>query len=54
LGAAPVRIWAQWQLAGNTTPPFSQTYNDHFVNASGNSINVTAQSALDFEALGYL
>lgn len=47
------RLWAQWQLAGNTTPPLSGAYDGQFVNASGQSIDVTADGATDFAALGY-
>lgn len=47
------RIWAEWQLAGNSTPPFGTTYDDHFCDAHGNSIDVEADVAIDFEAMGF-
>lgn len=47
------RLWAQWQLAGNTTPPIQGNYNGDFVDATGHPVNVTAAGALDFHALGY-
>lgn len=47
------RLWAQWQLGGHTTPSFDQNYAGNFVDKNGQSIDVTAQGAIDFDALGY-
>jgi tyrosinase len=47
------RIWAQWQLAGNTTPQFTSTYDGDFVDESGAPVNVTALAAIDFTSLGF-
>jgi tyrosinase len=47
------RIWAEWQLAGNSTPSFNQNYNGQFVGADGNPINVTADASINFELLGF-
>lgn len=47
------RLWAQWQMAGNTTASFMQLYQGHFVNEAGQSVDVKAADALDFRALGY-
>ncbi len=47
------RLWAQWQLAGNTSPQFPGNYNGQFVDASGQPVDLTAAGAIDFSALGY-
>ncbi|MEW4570650.1 tyrosinase family protein [Tautonia sp. JC769] len=47
------RLWAQWQLAGNTTPTFDSEFNGQFVDRDGQPIDVRAQDSIDFEALGY-
>jgi tyrosinase len=47
------RIWAEWQLAGNSTPTFNENYDGQFVDADGNPINVTADASINFESLGF-
>jgi tyrosinase len=47
------RLWAQWQLGGHMTPSFEQQYMSNFVDKKGMSVDVTAQDAIDFDALGY-
>jgi tyrosinase len=47
------RIWAEWQTAGNTTPPLNLDYNNQFVNGTGQPVTASSASALDFAALGY-
>jgi tyrosinase len=47
-------LWAQWVGVGNnTTPPLNLTYNNQFVDATGQAVNATSASALNFTALGY-
>jgi tyrosinase len=47
------RIWAEWQTAGNSTPPFNLSYNNQFVNGNGQPITASSASALDFAAMNY-
>lgn len=47
------RLWAQWQMAGNTTPSFGGNYNGQFVDTSGSPVNLNADGAQDFTKLGY-
>lgn len=47
------RVWAEWQAAGNVTPSNPNEYNQQFANAQGNLVNVTADGARDFTALGF-
>lgn len=47
------RIWAEWQSAGNTTPGLSGNYNNQFVNGTGQPVQASSQSALDFSAMSY-
>jgi tyrosinase len=47
------RIWAEWQTAGNSTPPFNLSYNNQFVNGNGQPVTASSASALDFAAMNY-
>ncbi|MGE0409254.1 MAG: tyrosinase family protein [Amphiplicatus sp.] len=47
------RLWAQWQRAGNKTPADLRIYANMFVDEQGSPARVIAESAADFEALGY-
>lgn len=47
------RIWAEWQAAGNTTPSHTMQYEGQFVNASGQSVDVTAKQSHDFVSMGF-
>jgi tyrosinase len=47
------RIWAEWQAAGNTTPPLTRNYNNHFVDGTGQPVAASSASALDFAPMGY-
>jgi len=47
------RIWAEWQLAGNSTPSFGVNYNGQFCDINGDLIDVEADASIDFESLGY-
>ena len=47
------RVWAEWQRAGNTTPPLGLDYNNQFVNGTGQPVMASSASALDFAAMGY-
>jgi tyrosinase len=47
------RIWAEWQRAGNTTPPLNLNYNNQFANGTGQPVMASSASALDFAAMGY-
>jgi tyrosinase len=47
------RIWAEWQTAGNTTPPLSLNYNNQFVNGTGQPVMASSANALNFAAMGY-
>jgi tyrosinase len=48
------RIWAEWQTPGNITPPLNLSYNNQFVNGSGQPVtNASSASALDFAAMNY-
>jgi tyrosinase len=47
------RIWAEWQTAGNTTPPLNLNYNGQFVNGAGQPVQASSASALDFAAMDY-
>ncbi len=47
------RIWAEWQTARNTTPPFNLNYDNQFVNGTGQPVTASSASALDFAAMNY-
>ena len=47
------RLWEEWNAAGNTTPPMSQTYQNHFCNVDGKPITANAAGALDATKLGF-
>jgi tyrosinase len=47
------RIWAEWQTAGNTTPPLNLNYNNQFVNGMGQPVTASSASALNFAAMNY-
>ncbi len=47
------RLWAEWQTAGNNTPPFNLNYNNQFVNGTGQPVQASSASALDFAAMNY-
>lgn len=48
------RLWAQWQAAGNTSPPLSENYGGQFVGADGAPVqDATSANALDIAAFGY-
>lgn len=47
------RIWAEWQAARNTTPSNPMQYDGQFVNASGDSVNVTSDQSHDPVAMGF-
>ena len=47
------RIWAEWQSAGNTSKGLSANFNNQFVNGSGQAVQASSQSALDFKAMNY-
>lgn len=48
------RLWAEWQSAGNTTPPIDANYDNQFVNGAGEpQTGITAEGSYDFTNLGY-
>ena len=47
------RIWAEWQAAGNYTPPTPDEYDEQFVDEAGNSVRVSADDSHDHMGLGY-
>jgi tyrosinase len=47
------RIWAEWQAAGNSTPPLSRHYDNQFVDGTGQAVAASSASALDFASMGY-
>jgi tyrosinase len=48
------RIWAEWQTAQNTTPPFNLTYDNQFVDGAGQPVTgASSASSLNFAAMNY-
>jgi hypothetical protein len=47
------RIWAEWQAAGNTTPPLNRNYDNQFVNEVGQPVPASSASALHIAPMGY-
>ena len=47
------RLWAQWQAAGNTTPPLSNTYDGQFVDADKQPVMATSANALHIADFNY-
>ena len=47
------RLWAQWQAAGNTTPPLSSTYDGQFVDANKQPVMATSANALNIAGFNY-
>lgn len=47
------RIWAEWQAAGNVTPPLNDVYSGFFVDGSGNVRDFAAQDYVDHRARGF-
>jgi tyrosinase len=47
------RLWAQWQAAGNTTPPLSSTYDSQFVDANKQPVMATSTNALNIADFNY-
>jgi tyrosinase len=47
------RIWAEWQAAGNSTPPLSRHYDNQFVDGTGQPVAASSASALNLASMGY-
>jgi len=47
------RLWAQWQDAGNSTPPLSGVYSGQFVDANKQPVMATSASALNITDFNY-
>ncbi len=47
------RIWAEWQVAGNISPSLGLSYDNEFVNGSGQLVSASSDTALDFASMGY-
>ena len=47
------RVWAQWQFAGNNTPPLDVNYANQFVGGDGKPVMASSASALDIKALKF-
>ena len=47
------RLWAQWQDAGNTTPPLSGVYSGQFVDANKQPVAATSANAVNIADFSY-
>jgi len=47
------RIWAEWQVSGNSTPRFNTDFRAQFYDATGTRLDLAADGSLNSDSLGY-